>query len=246
MKAGAAAALYFGERLYQFPLGLLGVAVATVVFPLLSHHAARGDKAAVAADLSRGLRMILLTAVPCSVGLVILAEPIARLFFQHGEFTADDAARTARMIAVFGSGVWAYCALPVVVRGFYALGDRVTPLRMSLVAVGAESDARFDTRLALAEAGLAAATAISATVQVAALAVLFSRGHVALHWRSLAKTAVCAAVATAIMAVVGLWILNAIVFEPGLQNALLRVGAPLAGCLVVYAVLALVFCKISD
>ena len=246
MKAGAAAALYFGERLYQFPLGLLGVAVATVVFPLLSHHAARGDKPAVAADLSRGLRMILLTAVPCSVGLVILSEPIARLVFEHGEFTAEDSARTARMIAVFGAGVWAYCALPVIVRGFYALSDRVTPLRISLLAVALNLALDLTLIWPLAEAGLAAATAISASVQVAALAALFSRGHVALHWRSLGKAAICAAAATAIMAAIGLWILNAIALEPGLRNALVRVAAPMSACMAVYAILALVFCKISD
>ena len=60
----------------------------------------------------------LLAAIPCSVGLMFLAEPIARLLFERGQFTAEDTARTGRMIAVFGSGVWAYCALPVIVEGF--------------------------------------------------------------------------------------------------------------------------------
>lgn len=241
MKSGAAAALYFGERLYQFPLGLLGIAAATVVFPLLSQHAARGDRAAVGSDLTLGVRMVLLAAIPCSVGLVLLAEPIARLLFERGQFTANDTARTARMIAVFGGGVWAYCALPVIVRGFYAVGDRVTPLRMSLAAVAFNLTLDFTLVWPLAEAGLAAATALAAAVQVAGLAILFSRGHVALDWRRLGTTVVRAMIAAAAMTAAGLVVLNTIPMEGGTWNALLRVVGPMAACVTIYvAVLALI------
>jgi len=136
MRQGAAAAIYYGERLYQFPLGILGMAVATAIFPLLSRHAARGDRGKLGHDLTLGLRMVLFLGVPAGVGLILLADPLARLLFQRGEFTAHDAARTARMIACYATGVWAYCALPVLVRGYYALGDRMTPVRVGLAAVG--------------------------------------------------------------------------------------------------------------
>ena len=111
MKQGAAAAVYYGERLYQFPLGVLGIAVATAIFPLLSRHAVRGNHQQLGADLTLGLRMVLMLGIPASVGLIMLAEPIASLLFQHGEFTAKDAARTAQMIRCYATGVWAFCAL---------------------------------------------------------------------------------------------------------------------------------------
>ncbi len=174
MEQGAAAAIYFGERLYQFPLGLIGIAAATVVFPLLSRHAARGDRQSIGRDLTLGLRMVLLIAVPCAVGLVVLAEPITRLLFGHGRFTDHDVARTARMTAIYGAGVWAYCSLPVLVRGFYALSDRIRPLRVALAAVVLNIVLDFSLIWPLAEAGLATATVVSAALQAIVLAVLFA------------------------------------------------------------------------
>ena len=116
MEQGAAAAIYFGERLYQFPLGILGLAVATAIFPLLSRHAARGDRRRLGADLTLGLRLVVFLGVPAGMGLILLAEPLARLLFERGQFTAHDTERAARMITCYAGGVWAYCALPVIVR----------------------------------------------------------------------------------------------------------------------------------
>ncbi len=192
-------------------------------------------------DLTLGVRMVLLAAIPCSAGLMLLAEPIARLLFERGQFTAEDTARTARMIAVFGSGVWAYCALPVIVRGFYAVGDRVTPLRMSLTAVAFNLTLDLTLVWLLAETGLAAATAIAAAMQAAGLAILFSRQHVPLDWRRLGMTVMRAMVSVAAMTVAGLIVLNLIPSAPGTVNALVRVLVPIAACFTVYAaVLALI------
>ena len=108
MQQGAASSIYYGERLYEFPLAIVGIAVATAIFPLLSRHAARGDHRMLGADLTLGLRLVLFFGVPASLGLILLAEPLARLLFQRGEFTPADTVRTARMIACYAGGVWAY------------------------------------------------------------------------------------------------------------------------------------------
>ena len=237
MEQGAAATIYFGERLYQFPLGLIGIAVATVVFPLLSKHCSRGDRAALAADLTFGLRLTLWAAVPSAVGLVVLAQPITRLLFQHGQFTANDTLRTARMIAMYGAGVWAYCALPVLVRGFYAADDRQTPLRVALVAVVLNLALDFTLIWPLAEVGLAAATVISATVQLAGLAVLFSRLHVPLQWRPLIATLLRSAAASIVMACVIVLVLGKIAVADHTWNAVLRVILPTAAGMATYAAL---------
>lgn len=188
LQAGAAAAIYYGERLYQFPLGLLGMAVATVIFPALSRHAARGQHDRLADDLTLGLRLVLFLGLPASAGLALLSDPVARLLFEHGAFTADDAARVARMIACYGLGVWAYCALPVMVRGFYALGDLRTPVKAGLAAMAVNLVLNLVLLWPLAEAGLALATSLAACLQLALLMVWFTRQFGSLSWHELAGT----------------------------------------------------------
>src|SRR5262249_49004998 len=83
----AVSALYFGERVYQFPLGVFGVALGTVLFPLLSRHAARGELDRVRDDLSLGLRLVISIGLPASAGLMLIAEPLTSVLFEHGQFT---------------------------------------------------------------------------------------------------------------------------------------------------------------
>jgi putative peptidoglycan lipid II flippase len=203
LRAGAVASIYYGERLYQFPLGILGMAVATTIFPLLSRHAARGDRRGLGADLTLGLRLVIFLGIPSGLGLVMLSGPLARLLFQHGQFTADDAARTARMIACYSSGVWAYCALPVVVRGYYALGDRLTPLKIGAVAVALNLAMDLTLVWRMAEAGLATSTSIAAGVQVLVLVWIFSRRNRVLDWWALGGTTARTLLATLAMAIAG-------------------------------------------
>ena len=234
MQQGAAAAIYYGERLYQFPLGILGLAVATAIFPLLSRHAARGDRQKLGADMTLGLRLVLFLGVPAGVGLMLLAPPLARLLFERGQFTSDDTARTARMIAAYASGVWAYCALAVLVRGFYAVSDRMTPVRVGLVAVVMNLALNLLLIWPLAEAGLAVATAISAAVQACLLAVLFSRYKSRLNWPLLAVTAARTALSSLLMATscyTALWLIPP---ADGLLNELARVFVPLVSGVVVF------------
>ena len=169
------------------------------------------------------------SSVPSAVGLVILAEPIARLLFERGQFTAADTLRAARMIAVYGSAVWAYCSLPVLIRGFYAVGDRVTPLRMALAAVALNLALDLTLIWPLAEVGLAAATAISAVLQAAVLALLFSRRHARPMWRTMGATAAKTVVASAAMAAVGLWVLRGIPDSTGHLERLATGVRPVGG-----------------
>lgn len=200
LRSGAAAAIYYGERFYQLPVGMLGIAIATVVYPLLNRHAARGDFARLGEDLTLGLRLVWFTALPAGVGIMLVAEPMTRLLFQHGEFTADDSLRAARMIAAYASGVWAYCALPVLVRGFYAMQNRATPALVGLAAVGVNLALNLALVWPLAEVGLAISTAIAAGMQVVMLTAILSRGASRLAWDDLLPTLIKGALATLVMA----------------------------------------------
>jgi len=234
LSQGAAASIYYGERLYEFPLALVGIAVATAIYPLLSRHAARGDRAALGGDLTLGLRTVLFWGVPATAGLLMLAEPLARLLYQHGHFTAEDTARAARVIACYAAGVWAYCASPVIVRAYYALGDRATPVKVGAGMVGLNLLLNLSLVWPLAEAGLAVSTAVSGSVQLGLLLVLFSRHRTALDWRWLAagagRTLTAAAAMTAVV-----WIgLARIAPGPSLANQVLRVSLPAALGAAVY------------
>jgi putative peptidoglycan lipid II flippase len=199
LEIGAAAAIYYGERFYQLPVGLLGVAIATVIYPLLSKHAARSAAQELTHDLSLGLRLVTFTALPASVGMMLVAEPAARVLFERGAFTADDAQRAAAMIACYASGVWAYCAIPVLVRGFYAVGHAAAPAKLGLVAVGVNLALNLTLIWPLAERGLAVSTAVAAAVQLALLAATFSRAVHPLPWRLLAGTLAKCSIATLVM-----------------------------------------------
>lgn len=236
MQQGAAAAIYYGERLYQFPLGVVGIAVATVIYPLLSRHAARNKVDHVGRDLTLGLRLVLFLALPAAAGLVLLADPVARLLFERGEFTAEDTGRTARMIACYGAGAWGYCSLPVLVRGFYALGNRTTPVRIGAAIVLFNLTLNLVLIWPLAETGLAVATSVSAALQVLLLAGIFSGQCSRLDWSALLKTLGRSLAATGVMSAVGFGLLKILSDAPALSSQLIRVGVSVVACLAVYLV----------
>ncbi len=200
MQAGAAAAIYYGERFYQLPVGMLGLAVATVIYPALSRHAARGEQQRLAGELALGLRLVTFLALPAGVGMLLLAGPLASVLFEHGAFTAEDARRAAATIACYASGVWAFSAIPLLVRGFYAQGNRTTPLRLGLLALVVNVALDLLLVWPLAERGLALATSIAAGVQAITLALLSWRRLRGPAWRPLASSFARAAAAVLVMA----------------------------------------------
>jgi len=234
MAQGAAAAVWYGERIYQFPIGLLGIAVATVIFPLLSRHAARGDYRKLGSDLTLGLRLVLFGGVPAAAGLYLLAEPIARLLFEHHNFTHADTLRAAAMISAYSVGVWAYCAAPVLVRGFYSLGDRMTPVRIGLATVGLNLGLNAVLIWPLGELALAVSTATAASVQVLLLARAISRGRCRLGWRQLSATMARTLLASGAMAVAVCGTSAALPAATTFTWAAVRVLAPLAAGVATY------------
>ena len=154
MQQGAVAALYYSDRLCDVPLGIVGLPVAVAIFPLLCRHAARGDHRQLGADMTLGLRLVLCLSIPAGVGLILLAQPITRLVFERGNFTPEDTHRVAWLIDYYGAGVWANCAWPVVVRGFYALNDYRTPVRVGVWVVSLNLAVESDADLAVGRGGL--------------------------------------------------------------------------------------------
>lgn len=147
MAEGAAARLDLAQFMYQFPLGVFAIALATAIFPKLSEEAAvrtggPGDAASgrtvhasdeFRAVMRRGVEASLFLGLPASAGMALVAAPSARLLFQHGRFTAEDAAWVALSTAVYSSAVWAFSLLQIVNRAYYALHDAWTPLKWVII-----------------------------------------------------------------------------------------------------------------
>jgi putative peptidoglycan lipid II flippase len=152
-------------RLMQLPLGIFGVALGTVALPLLARIAASGDTPSFRRELARGMRLALLMTIPASVGLMVLAEPIISVLYQHGRFGAFETAESAGALRFYAIGLCAYAALKVLVNAFYALDKRKTPMVVSFIAVALNLVLNwiFTRQLGWGHRGLALSTACVAS-----------------------------------------------------------------------------------
>lgn len=207
----AIAWLYFANRLIELPLGLVGVALGTVLVSELSH--AKADDVAFARAARQGFVLAFGLSLPAAVGLVVLAEPIVRVLFHHGAFGADDAVATAQALALLALGLPAQVAVKALAARFFARDDTATPLRATLIAVGVA----FAGALALAPwfgvAGVALALALAAWAAAAWLGWRAGRGGVGVSdkadWR------VVGGITVAALAMGGaLWAARAVMVTP--------------------------------
>lgn len=236
--AGTASALYFGQRLYQFPLGIFGVALGTVLFPLLSRHAENGRLDLLRRDLGLGLRLVLAIGIPASVGLMILAEPVTALFFRHGAFDEADLAQTSRVVAIYAMAVWAWCGLLIVTRGAYAAGDRRTPLQLSVWAVVVNLVLNLALVWPLGGAGLALGTSATAILQMIAASLLLQKQVGTMDWRRIGSTLAKTIIGAAVMTAIAIPMDRVLPHSNEMASRLLRVAVPLAGGIAGYAAVA--------
>jgi putative peptidoglycan lipid II flippase len=198
---GSLTYLSYAQRLYEFPLGVFGVATATAIFPALVRQA--NEPGEFMETLRRGVRLSFFIGFPASVGLLIVREPLAGAVFRGGRFAQDDVAMVGFVLAMYAPAVWAYALHHVATRAFYALGDSVTPVRISLWMVLANfllNVALIWTPLRVG--GLALSTALCAIVQVALmsralrarLGPVVDRETAGALWRTVLATMAMAAV----------------------------------------------------
>jgi putative peptidoglycan lipid II flippase len=169
------AIISYTQTLYQFPLGVFGIAVATAIFPLLSSTSDRTTE--FAEHLRRGLRLSFFIALPATVGLILVRHDLIAAVFGGGSktFTDEGLARAAAVLMGFAPGVWAYSLNHVMTRAYYAKGDTKTPMRVAIACVLINLTLNLTLIWRFKEAGLAWATATSATVQVLSLILLAPR-----------------------------------------------------------------------
>lgn len=133
---GAVTCLNNAFRLMQLPIGLFGVAIATVTLPSVARSAALADPEAIRAKLREGLRLATFLTLPAATGLFLLAQPIVHLIYERGAFSPDDTRRTALALQAYAIGLAGYAAIKVLSPAFYALGLPRVSLRVSLIGIG--------------------------------------------------------------------------------------------------------------
>jgi putative peptidoglycan lipid II flippase len=201
MKIGAASVLYYGPLIYQFPLGVFGIALATVVFPVLAQCAVRKDLAGMARTASHALRLTVFIGVPAGLGIILLCGPLVRLVFNHGKFAQapDAVARTVWVAGLYALGIWSYSANHILTRAFYAMEQITTPRRIAVMAAGLNLTCNLILVWPMAEGGLALATVLSAFFQTAVLSWTLQHRCTHLAWRAIGSSALRTLLAAAVM-----------------------------------------------
>ncbi len=162
----------------------------------------------VAADMIHGLRIVVTWGIPASLGLIALSQPIAIVLYRGGEFTLEDARATGEAIAGYSGGVWAFSALAVLVRGCYALNDYRLPTIWGVVAILCNIVLNLFLLGAWRGAGLAMATAISASIQAICLSIAFSKRHGPLPWSDFVPVLAKATIASVLAVGTAWWLVE--------------------------------------
>jgi putative peptidoglycan lipid II flippase len=175
LQVGSVTWLYYTDRFVDFPLGVFGVAIATVILPHLSRKHLEEDKTYFSRSIDWALRLLLLLGVPAAVALVLFGMPLLASFFGYGEFKAIDVLQTQRSLTMLGAGVPAFMMIKVLAPGFYAQQDIKTPVKVGAICMILNTLLCAILIWPLAHAGLALASALVGYVNAGALLVLLWR-----------------------------------------------------------------------
>ena len=173
--SGAISHLYYAQRLYQFPLGVLGISLATAIFPVMSSDAARKDYDALTKTIARGIKGAVFVAIPATAGIFLVARPLVSAIFEHGKFKSEDTPIVALTLSFYALGLCGYFSQQVTTRAFYSIQDSKTPAKSAVYAVVANIFLNLTLIWFLGTAGLAAATAICSYLQVVILVTVLRR-----------------------------------------------------------------------
>ncbi|WP_131781306.1 murein biosynthesis integral membrane protein MurJ [Legionella gresilensis] len=175
LKVGSVSWLYYTDRLTDFPLGVFGVAIATVILPHLSRRHAEENDTHFSLAIDWGLRTILLIGIPASIGLIFFSMPLIACCFAYGKFTNFDLIQTQKSLIALAAGIPAFMMIKVLASGFYAKQNIKTPVKIGAIAMVVNSILCALLIWPLAHAGLALASALAGYVNSGILLFLLRR-----------------------------------------------------------------------
>ncbi len=176
--AGSVTWLYFSDRLVEFPLGVFGIALATVILPNLSRNHASASPEAFSHTLDWALRLVLVIGTPATVGLFMLAGPMLATLFQYGAFTPEDVTMASHSLMAYSLGLLGFILVKVLAPGFFARQDTKTPVKVGIIAMVANMVMNVIFVFPLAHVGLALATSLSSFLNAVLLFRILRRDGV--------------------------------------------------------------------
>ena len=161
--------MYYADRLMEFPTGVLGVALGTILLPSLSKHAGHASREDFSKILDWGIRLCLLLALPATVGLGLLAKQLTMTLFMHGKFTLHDATMTSYALIAYSIGLMGLILVKVLAPGFYANQDIKTPVKIAIFVLCCTQVMNLAFIGPLKHAGLSLSIGLSACLNAACL-----------------------------------------------------------------------------
>jgi putative peptidoglycan lipid II flippase len=203
MWEGAVSQLFYSQRLYQFPLGILGISLATAIFPVMSSEAARKDFGALVKTISRGIRAAIFIALPATAGLFLVRNLVISVLFERGRFTSSDTTHTAGVLFFYSLGLCGFFMQQVATRAFYSMQDSKMPARSALLAVFVNIVLNLTLIWFIGTAGLALSTALCSYLQVVILVTALRRKFGFSIWDGMLTTLIKTLTATILMWMAG-------------------------------------------
>jgi putative peptidoglycan lipid II flippase len=235
---GGVAFLYYADRLFQLPLGLIGVAIGVVLLPTLSRKLRAGDMQGALDSQNRALELSLFLTLPAAAALIIIGKPILHTVFEHGAFTRTDSFNVAPVLAAFALGLPAFTLTKIFQPGFYAREDTKTPMYFAIIAVVVNIAASFLLSRYFAYVGIALATSVAAWVNAGLLiATSTRRNHYSWDARfrmRLPRMIMALAVMTGVLYALNLWLAPNYAENAGLKAAAWGLVALLAAGAISY------------
>ncbi len=205
LPTGSVSAIYYADRIYQLPVGVIGIAAGTVLQPEMSRRFAAGDPGGARHAQNRTMALTLALAAPFFVAFLTLGEPIMRGVFMRGNFTPAAASASAAVLGAYGFGLLAVVLIRSAVASFQSRGDTKTPMYISLFAVACNVALKIALWKPMGAAGLALATAAGAWLNFGLLVALALRRGLMRPDMALAKTGLAVAVASAVIALIAIF-----------------------------------------
>ncbi|GAA0858011.1 murein biosynthesis integral membrane protein MurJ [Aliiglaciecola litoralis] len=169
LMTGSPSWLYYSDRLLEFPLGLFGIAIATVILPALSGHHVSKDRQSFSNSIDWAFKLVCILGIPAAAGLFVLAEPMLLTIFYGGAFTAKDATMASVSLMAYSTGLLSFMLVKVLAPGFYSRQDLKTPVRIGIYCMIANMVFNIILAIPFGYVGLAMATAISASLNAGML-----------------------------------------------------------------------------
>lgn len=175
LATGSVSFIYYANRMFQLPVGILGAAIGTALLPLLTRQIKRGNLNAETETMSRALEVACLSSIPAALGLAILDVPIIAALFEYGAFSSLETEKTAAALSAFAIGLPAYVVSKSLLPAFYARGDTASPVRVAAIALFINAFFCYILMQKYAHVGIALATSITAWINLAQYVFMLKR-----------------------------------------------------------------------